>query len=333
MNAQTLDLRGRPLPVADKPVSSPLGHAPLRRPGSVRRTSSIEAIRNPDEAGTAWFHGRARDVLTPLTGGAPITLAEDSMTLLMRERQVIGASGDPTRGDFAKLVGANAGGQLRAALDDAMPAESRNGTPLYLLFDDVGGSSLVGGWIMRGGSSAENRPPTAMEGVCIGLRPGTSALVGPDRPTPNISFVPALQHPDDPDGWHPLIDRDYPNFRRARRIDVWREGDHILIDSMFQDSGALQPDAGRIAIHEYQLRAEADIETMTLRAVSAVPGTLPWAECPAAIVNIDVLVGCPLADLRQEVLNRLKKTAGCTHLNDALRALAEVPVLASSLPA
>jgi hypothetical protein len=33
------------------------------------------------------------------------------------------------------------------------------------------------------------------------------------------------------------------------------------------------------------------------------------------------------------VLDRLAKTNGCTHLNDALRALAEVPVLLGQLDA
>jgi hypothetical protein len=34
-----------------------------------------------------------------------------------------------------------------------------------------------------------------------------------------------------------------------------------------------------------------------------------------------------LSELREVVLERFKGTAGCTHLNDAMRALAEVPVL------
>jgi hypothetical protein len=32
------------------------------------------------------------------------------------------------------------------------------------------------------------------------------------------------------------------------------------------------------------------------------------------------------------VLERLKLTGGCTHLNDMLRSLAEAPVLARALP-
>ena len=41
----------------------------------------------------------------------------------------------------------------------------------------------------------------------------------------------------------------------------------------------------------------------------------------------------PAAALRHVVLERLARTNGCTHLNDALRALAEVPVLADALTA
>jgi hypothetical protein len=44
------------------------------------------------------------------------------------------------------------------------------------------------------------------------------------------------------------------------------------------------------------------------------------------------MIGTPLRELRQEVLERLRGTLGCTHLNDVLRALAEVPqMLAKAL--
>jgi hypothetical protein len=39
------------------------------------------------------------------------------------------------------------------------------------------------------------------------------------------------------------------------------------------------------------------------------------------------MVGKTLAQLREAVLDELRGVAGCTHLNDALRALADVPVL------
>jgi hypothetical protein len=44
------------------------------------------------------------------------------------------------------------------------------------------------------------------------------------------------------------------------------------------------------------------------------------------------LLNTPIAELRNTVLERLRKTAGCTHLNDMIRSLAEAPVLAGKLP-
>ena len=119
-------------------------------------------------------------------------------------------------------------------------------------------------------------------------------------------------------------------MRRARRIDVWRDGDTIVIDSAFQDSAG-DPTLGRVAVHEYGLRATADAATLTLQTVAPDPRVLPFLECPSARLTATSLVGTPLADLRHAVLQRLGRTNGCTHLNDALRALAEVPVLLEHL--
>jgi hypothetical protein len=54
---------------------------------------------------------------------------------------------------------------------------------------------------------------------------------------------------------------------------------------------------------------------------------LPYRECPTAAGNVSRLVGSQLPALREKVLQDLRGTLGCTHLNDALRALAEVPRL------
>lgn len=43
------------------------------------------------------------------------------------------------------------------------------------------------------------------------------------------------------------------------------------------------------------------------------------------------MVGTQLTDLRTAVLEQLKGIEGCTHLNDVLRSLAEVPVLVRPL--
>jgi len=94
---------------------------------------------------------------------------------------------------------------------------------------------------------------------------------------------------------------------------------------------AMLTDGGRTAVHEYHLTATADPASLRLLSVEAEPRVLPFTECPAAAPNVERLLGTPLPELRDRVLVELRGTAGCTHLNDALRALAEVPILANRL--
>ncbi|MDO7842064.1 DUF2889 domain-containing protein [Sphingomonas immobilis] len=340
--ARGLSLAGAPLPRFERAPSNPMGVSPLRRPGSVRRTSSIDATWPEGRDGVGVFAADARDILTPADGGAPVVLAQDHADVLADHRVIRSVASMPPRDGLDRLSGARAGGYLRAAIDEALPGERTNGTPLYLLLDDLAGATLVAGWAWSRWTedwlSARTPEEVAahmanMEGICIGFRPGSAALglEGSPRPEQNATRVPPLVNPADPDGWHPLIDRGGVNFRRARRIDVWRQDGLVHIDSAFQDS-ASAPDGGdRIAVHEYRLLATADADATTLLSAQAIPGTLPYAECPAAPTNLAAMVGTPLAELRYAVLVTLRKTAGCTHLNDAMRALAEVPMLAASL--
>lgn len=338
-----LALSGERLPLFDAAPQSPAGYSPLRRPGSARRTMSIDVTWPDGRTGHGVYAGECRDVRTPIEGGSPVVLAEDRIAAVADHRTILALSSDTSNSDLTPIVGVRAGGHLRAALDRAVPQDKAAGTPLYLLLDDLAGATLVSGWAFSRWTddwlsmrTPEEREAHAahMEGICIGFRPGSTALFDQSRPTPqqNATRVLTLVNPEDPEGWHPLIDRGGVNFRRARRIDVWREDDLLRIDAAFQDS-ASAPDGGdRLAIHEYRLIATADIATMTLRSIEATPGTLPYKECPAAPSNIGALIGLPLRALRDQVLITLRKTAGCTHLNDALRALAEVPILAEHLP-
>ena len=63
-----------------------------------------------------------------------------------------------------------------------------------------------------------------------------------------------------------------------------------------------------------------------------MPRVLPYAECPGAAPNASRMAGTDLRTMRTEVLQRLRATDCCTHLNDGLRSLAEVPVLAARCP-
>lgn len=287
--------------------------------------------------------GRARDLLTLDDVRHPALLAEDRFTArLTPTRQILEISAIPPRADIVGLVGSRAGGQLRRGINDALPQERAQGTPLYLLLDDIAGSSLVAAWAWSHWdpewrepvSDAETKAlrPT-MEGVCIGFRPGSPALIdGVPGPDQNFRHVDSLDVVDDPHGWHVLTPQQGVSARRARRIDVRIDGGcgRILIGAHFQDSAPL-PSGERVAVHEYMLEAVADADSMTLLSIRADPRILPYDQCPMAILNIGRLAGTPLAELRDEVLARLARTEGCTHLNDMARSLAEVPQMAAAL--
>jgi hypothetical protein len=172
-----------------------------------------------------------------------------------------------------------------------------------------------------------------VEGICIGFAPGSSALL-PDGTNlmKNQNFAPvgSLVNEADPDGWHPLGVQPSPTMRRARRLDIWAENGMLHADLGFQDSGT-HPDGGRVAVHEYVVTATIEPATMTLVALSADPRILPYRECPGATANIARVIGLPIASMRVSVPEILSGTLGCTHLNDVLRSLSDVAVLAEPL--
>lgn len=329
-------------PVAPRHSAGP---APLRRPGSIRRTSSIDTDWPGGRDGNLHMVGRARDAVTPPAGGPPIVLTQDEFRAeLQWDRTVVAIEASPARTAISGLIGARGGGHLRGALDKVLPDERRSASPLHLILDDISGVSLVAGWAwsqwtdqwrssIASAASASRPPRRSMEGVCMGFRPGSSALDGDAAfaENRNDTEVTDLRRPDDPEGWHEFTNQESVGMRRARRIDVWLDK-VIRIDSAFQDS-ATNPRGGRTAIHEYRLTASADPKSLCLLSVEADPRVLPFPECPAAAANVGRLIGAPLDGLRERVLQELRGTAGCTHLNDALRALAEVPILVQRLEA
>lgn len=319
------------------------GYAPLRIPNSVRRTSSIDVSWPEGRQGKLRFDGRARDILTDAEGAGFSALAEDAyVAMIAADRTIQAITATPDRTDIGKLVGERGGGHLREVLKECLPAEISQATPLYLILDDISGASLISGWAWSHWTAdwldqfKEQRGEhiQRMKGVCIGFRPGSQALdpsrfenPGEDEPAPS----PGLRHPEDPEGWHTFTEQKEVGMRRARRIDVWHDN-VIHIDSAFQDS-ASTPGGVRMVLHEYRLTATADPETQRILDIHAEPRVLPFPECTSAPANLNRLVGTPLSELRANVLASLPGVAGCTHLNDALRALAEVPALAGKLPA
>lgn len=320
------------------------GVAPLRRPGSVRRTTSIDSIW-PDGATEPWIMtGTARDILTPADREQPTVLGTGSYRLrVSQRREILELDTSPFNPRVAELVGVRAGGesrrQMSAAIGDLI------GTPLYQILDDFAGASLVARWIwsqwMKDWEDFASKPDQRqshgrngeMVNICTGFAEGSSALAKIGTKEQNAGGAPdvgPLVNDQDTAGWHEMPEQSGPAMRRARRIDVWRDGDILMVDAGFQDSGT-SPQGGRRAVHEYRIYAEIDGRTGVLLSLQALPLILPFAECPGASIKATRMVGRDVSDFRDAVLEVLPETLGCTHLNDVLRALADVPTLAKHL--
>jgi hypothetical protein len=163
----------------------------------------------------------------------------------------------------------------------------------------------AGGTIMQG--FAENNPPV---------------VTGPDAPSLDDG---------DPLAWHELPGPlPVHGMRRRRRIDVLPLADGTgsadaaiwAIDAHFRDSYV--DEEGETVVHEYTVVARVDAATEVFLEAEATPRVLPWFECPEAAASAGRLAGRDLASLRAGVRAEFLGATTCTHLNDMLRALADV---------
>jgi hypothetical protein len=314
--------------------------APVRPSGSVRRTSSIDVAWPAGGTGEKVLHGRSRDFVTPAGDGEGAVRAAAAMeTTLQLDRTITAITSTPAPPHLQRLVGQRGGGHLRMLMREVMPELIADADPLYLLLDDISGVSLISAWAwslwnpdwlsampQAGGDLAKMMEERV--DVCWGFQRGNSSFDPDRRDQVGNADAGELRNPADITGWHEFPELDGVSMRRARRIDVWRDAASglIHIDSAFQDS-APRPTGGRAALHEYRLSAAADPVSLELVTLEPEARVLPFGECPGAIGNARALVGTSLPEIRQTVLNDLRGPRGCTHLNDALRALADVPKL------
>jgi len=331
------------LPPPPRKTANP---APQRPARSIRRTCSIDVSWPDGDTGDRLFIGRVRDYRTP-EAGKPGTVIDEAeyRARLAQDKTITAITATPAPPKIDQLVGVRGGNHLRLFIKEVMPELISSGAPIYLPLDDISGTALVSAfaWSQWHDDWAERlratMKPEEFErmisdrvNICWGLQEGNSG-VSPDGPR-NVAEADAgdLRNPADPLGWHELPESDGPGFRRARRIDVSQDpGSSVIrIDAAFQDS-AKRRDGSRVAIHEYDLAMTADADTLEILSLAPQPRILPFSECPGAVHNTQRLIGKGIADIRDDVLALLRGPQGCTHLNDALRALAEVPKLAGYL--
>lgn len=318
-------------------VLGPAQPTPPRRLGSVRRTSTIDMNwpRGLDQG--VHCEGTCRDLVTTTSGETWVVDLATVTADISPERFYEALSSIPDRPALQELIGARGAAGSRTKMGQLIAEDKEQGTALYLLMDDIPAAGLISGQIRSEWIAPGDRPPFTgglgmFDNICTGHAAG-SAHFGTDGSVMAVQqtrAVPPLKDPRDPLGWNEHApDGREPSMRRARRIDVWMEDGEIHIHSFFQDSG-INPDGVRFAVHEYTLTATADLDGV-LTSITAEPRVLPYDTCPAAVLNVSRMVGAGLPEFRSTVIRTLPGILGCTHLNDMLRSLAEVPILASSL--
>ena len=80
-------------------------------------------------------------------------------------------------------------------------------------------------------------------------------------------------------------------------------------------------------MHEYTVEGSIDATTRTVATVEATVRVLPWQECPGAIGSATRIQGMTLSQIRDRVRAEFVGISTCTHLNDTLRAVADLDAL------
>lgn len=313
----------------------------------MRRTLTVDAQRPSGLATGLRLVGRGRDLLTGLDGSSIIKAASE-MTVDLRYE--VGAvvqaiSVTPTVDGVEALLGRIATSGFRACIDSLTGA--RRGSLEYALLDEIPVSTLVSGYAVghsaaKGGMQHQELtrlrppgPPLQVADLCAGFQTGgviMTEMARSGRP-PLVTGPPApeLRNRDDDLGWHPLDLLAPTEMRRWRRMDLWADQDGTFdLDGLFRDSH--MSDGGEeTIIHEYTVAARFDLALDLVTACEAEPRVLPWMECPQAAASAKRVAGMPISQLRRDVRDQFVGISTCTHLNDTLRQLGDVPTLAALL--
>jgi hypothetical protein len=315
-------------------IHQPTTGNPARRPGSARRTSSIDMTRDEGSLDPVYLHGRARDLWTAPDGSVSV-LGEAglSATIELVARVVRHVEVTPSVAAVAHLSGAPAMSGFRATADKVAPELRACRDLRYTLLDDVPVATLISGHALSASGvlgivAKSGYLPVADQ--CAGFATGGLLMTSFEAGDPAVVTgpeAPDLDNEDDPLAWHRMESLPMHGMRRRRRIDVFDAGQARLgIDAMFRDT-YLRADGVETIIHEYTLEATVDTASGVIVESHATPRVLPWQECPGAVASAERIAGMTLRELHFRVRQELFGTSTCTHLNDLLRSVADAEPL------
>jgi hypothetical protein len=295
--------------------------------GALRRTSTIDT--HPAGAGSSDVDLRARDVVGRGPGAVDV-LGRVGVRAHLAERVIDDIAADPRDDRLPHLVGSRVGPGFRATVGTLFPDEVARAGLLHLLLDDWVGAALVSGYAVQHAAitlGIEEKLPAGtadhMAGICAGFAEDASLVPYAKRNGTIPSVHGPVAPPLDPDGMHGVEPLRPHGMRRFRRLDLAPDGD---FDAHFRDSH-VDGDGVETIVHEYTVEGAIDASTRTVTAVAATVRVLPWQECPGAIGSAARIRGMTLSEMRDRVRGEFVGTTTCTHLNDTLRAVADLDAL------
>lgn len=311
-------------------LPGPRGGSPERVPGSVRRTTSVDLLRPADPTDPVVVRGRGRDLLTEADGAAVLASGLTQLTVIGGRVQAI--TTHPATLESRALAGRRALVGWRTGVWRQLRGEYDAGSVLHLLLDEVPGMMVIGGFT----GADQPRPPGAEPRRRIDVCAGWAAesrtvriLETTGAPPPPVTPPAPDLATGDPGGWHTLPGLPERAMSRRRRIDVLPADGVWHVDAMFRDV-FVAPDGSERVLHEYGVQGEVAAESGRLLTLRTEPRVLPHTECPRAAGSARMLLGMPIGTFRERVSADLYGPASCTHLNDLLRSLSDVPALAAA---
>lgn len=311
-----------------RPVAHP---TPPLVAGRRRRTSTIDT--HPDEPRGSRVDLRARDAIGG-PDGVDVS-GEVRITAHLIDHVIGDIASTPRNDRLQVLQGCRVGAGFRSKVGELLPEEGHRSSLLHLLLDDWVGAALVSGYATQYtgivlGVEQKLPPGVAdrLSGICAGFAPEASLIDYARRhdviPTGRGPVAPPLN------GLHEVEPLRARGMRRFRRLDVWPEGAETSgsakFEAHFRDTH-MDDDLVETIVHEYTVAGTVDTRTRTITSVNAEVRVLPWQECPGAIGSAVRVNGMGLAELRDRVRGEFVGTSTCTHLNDTLRALADLDAL------
>ncbi|TVT17443.1 hypothetical protein FNH06_31455 [Amycolatopsis acidiphila] len=278
-------------------VHEPTGGSPPRAPGSVRRTVTTDMLRPDGIRGRLELVGRGRDLRTG-PDGSPVELGRASFEAVVDFTggwQLLELSTDPGHPSLQRLAGTSVGAGFRARVLDAEPGL---GSLLHQLLDDVPVTTLVSGHAYAAAVAAEPRQrlglagrPTFGRDMCAGFADGGTIMADVDA----LGRAPVVTGPAAPS----LLNADphawhgvppLPPHAMRRSRRIDVRPGPVSTVDVLYRDSYVRPDGLETVIHEYTVAME----------------------------------------IENGARETFTGTSTCTHLNDTLRALEDVPILLES---